>query len=75
MLVEGLGDIEYNGDPLLDFSMTNFLERIAFKNPKSQAKLSKAIKVREADVSEPANKEKSAKIDEQFFNKYFDEKQ
>lgn len=31
--------IEYGGDPLLDFGITNFLDRIAFKNPKTSDKL------------------------------------
>lgn len=27
--------LTYNGDPLLDFSLSNFLDRISYKNPKS----------------------------------------
>jgi hypothetical protein len=34
-------DIEYEGDPLLDFALGNFLDRISFKEPKSEAKLDK----------------------------------
>ena len=34
--------ISYSGDPLLDFGMANFLDRIAYKNPKSLDKLSTA---------------------------------
>jgi len=33
--------INYNGDPLLDFGLANFLDRIAYKNPKSVEKLAK----------------------------------
>jgi hypothetical protein len=33
--------INYNGDPLLDFGMANFLDRIAYKNPKSVEKIAK----------------------------------
>jgi CBF/Mak21 family len=39
-LVQGLA-IHYNGDPLLDFGIANFLDRIAYKNPKSQDKVAK----------------------------------
>jgi hypothetical protein len=31
--------IEYGGDPLLDFGIANFLDRIAYKNPKSTEKI------------------------------------
>ncbi len=58
----------------MDFSMANFLERISFKNPKSEAALKKAMKVRSADVTAPVNKERSNKVDEQFYNKYFEGK-
>jgi ribosome biogenesis protein MAK21 len=37
-LVQGL-PVSYAGDPLLDFGMANFLDRIAYKNPKSLEKL------------------------------------
>jgi len=37
-LIEGKG-IEYGGDPLLDFGIANFLDRISYKNPKSADKL------------------------------------
>ena len=33
--------INYNGDPLLDFGLANFLDRISYKNPKSVEKLAK----------------------------------
>lgn len=33
--------LSYGGDPLLDFSLSNFLDRISYKEPKSQAKLDK----------------------------------
>ena len=31
--------VTYNGDPILDFSLSNFLDRIAYKEPKSIEKL------------------------------------
>lgn len=33
--------LNYSGDPLLDFSLANFLDRISYKEPKSAAKLAK----------------------------------
>lgn len=33
--------IEYSGDPLQDFTLANFLDRIAYKEPKSAEKLQK----------------------------------
>lgn len=34
-----LGDITYNGDPLRDFSLAPFLDKFAFRNPKSTEKI------------------------------------
>ena len=31
--------IEYVGDPLLDFSIANFLDRVSYKNPKASDKI------------------------------------
>jgi ribosome biogenesis protein MAK21 len=36
---ESLGDIAYNGDPLRDFSLAPFLDKFAFRNPKSMEKI------------------------------------
>lgn len=33
--------LEYPGDPLLDFGLGNFLDRITCKNPKSEDKIQK----------------------------------
>jgi hypothetical protein len=33
--------VTYNGDPILDFSLSYFLDRIAYKEPKSIEKLEK----------------------------------
>jgi len=38
------GEISYSGDPLKDFSLSPFLDKIAFKNPKSFDRLSKQLK-------------------------------
>jgi len=38
------GGISYNGDPLKDFALSPFLDKFAFKNPKSLDKLSKKLK-------------------------------
>ena len=48
--------INYNGDPLLDFGLANFLDRIAYKNPKSAEKLAKfASSRRMAATEKPIN--------------------
>lgn len=36
--------IDYYGDPLMDFSLTRFLDRFAFKNPKKEAEEQKEIR-------------------------------
>jgi len=36
-----LGDIKYNGDPCKDFSLAPFLDRFAYRNPKSKDRESK----------------------------------
>lgn len=33
--------VNYQGDPILDFSIANFLDRISYKEPKSADKLAK----------------------------------
>jgi len=38
------GNISYTGDPLKDFALTPFLDKFAFRNPKSLEKLSKQMK-------------------------------
>jgi len=48
----------YSGDPLLDFSISNFLDRIAYKDPKSKDKLAKFADKRAAktaDYEKPVN--------------------
>ena len=74
--------IEYAGDPLLDFGIANFLDRISYKNPKSAEKLAKMKgKLRMADSEQPVNTYdfKSAILinqreEEQFLYKFFKEK-
>jgi ribosome biogenesis protein MAK21 len=34
-----IGDIEYGGDPLLDFGLAPFLDKFAYRNPKSRDRL------------------------------------
>jgi hypothetical protein len=46
--------ITYHGDPLLDFGVANFLDRISYKNPKSVEKLAKFNK-RMSAVEKPLN--------------------
>eukprot|EP00571_Detonula_confervacea_P003820 CAMPEP_0172321954 /NCGR_PEP_ID=MMETSP1058-20130122/44721_1 /TAXON_ID=83371 /ORGANISM="Detonula confervacea, Strain CCMP 353" /LENGTH=941 /DNA_ID=CAMNT_0013037581 /DNA_START=15 /DNA_END=2840 /DNA_ORIENTATION=+ len=38
------GDISYKGDPLKDFGLTPFLDKFAFRNPKSLDKMTKQLK-------------------------------
>jgi len=38
------GEISYKGDPLKDFALSPFLDKFAFRNPKSLDKLSKQLK-------------------------------
>ena len=40
--------IVYQGDPLRDFTLINFLDRFAFRNPKSKDKLKKSFKLNES---------------------------
>lgn len=48
--------ISYNGDPLLDFSLANFFDRISYKNPKSGEKLAKMRnKMRMSAIEKPIN--------------------
>jgi lipoate-protein ligase A len=44
--------IDYSGDPLLDFSISNFLDRIAYKDPKSKDKLAKFANKRSTKMSD-----------------------
>jgi ribosome biogenesis protein MAK21 len=46
--------IEYVGDPLLDFSIANFLDRISYKNPKASDKIDQFRK-RMASYEKPVN--------------------
>lgn len=36
---QNMGSIEYNGDPLKDFTLMPFLDKFAFRNPKSSQKI------------------------------------
>jgi ribosome biogenesis protein MAK21 len=71
----------YEGDPLLDFSMTNFLDRISYKNPKSKEKLTKMTQsTRMAQTELPVNQQIEEegqtlikqREEEKFFYKYFE---
>jgi ribosome biogenesis protein MAK21 len=72
--------IAYSGDPTTDFSLTSFLNRFAYKNPKKQATDSK--KHVQAPEEEPINTyefihQKASQIapDKMFFYKFFGEKE
>ena len=75
--------LTYESDPLLDFSMINFLERFSYQSPKPKlvAKL-KGRKVRMSLIQEAVNSETFAQMDdsavreeELFFKHYFHLKQ
>ena len=46
--------IDYAGDPLLDFGLSNFLDRIAYKSPKTAEKAAKH-RQRMAEYEKPVN--------------------
>ena len=46
--------IDYAGDPLLDFGLANFLDRVAYKSPKTAEKAEKYRK-RMAQYEKPVN--------------------
>jgi len=46
--------VEYVGDPLLDFSIANFLDRVSYKNPKASDKIDQFRK-RMASYEKPIN--------------------
>jgi predicted RND superfamily exporter protein len=80
--------VDYSGDPLLDFSISNFLDRISYKEPKSQEKLqkfreklNKSLKM--ASYEKPANAidfsagalPEIQRVEEEFMYKYLREAQ
>lgn len=46
--------LEYGGDPLLDFGLSNFLDRISYKTPKTDDKIKKH-RQRMAQFERPVN--------------------
>ena len=46
--------IDYAGDPLLDFGLSNFLDRITYKSPKTAEKAAKH-RQRMAEYEKPVN--------------------
>jgi len=48
--------VQYKGDPILDFTIANFLDRISYKDPKSKEKLEKfKERQRMSDYEKPVN--------------------
>ena len=73
--------LQYTGDPLLDFSLANFLDRIAYKEPKSEAKLAKFEKNRKlSEYAKPINQidleadDAELRDDEAYIVKFLQEK-
>ena len=50
-LMNGTPVEAYSGDPLLDFSISNFLDRISYKDPKSKEKVAKLAEKRSSKLS------------------------
>jgi ribosome biogenesis protein MAK21 len=78
------GSVSYNGDPLLDFSLANFYDRIAYKEPKSSDKLAKFQERQRMSVyTKPLNQidfkageqPEDQREEEQFMYKYLEEQQ
>ena len=84
------GDIAYKGDPLKDFALQPFLDKFAFRNPKSLDKLTKQLK-RGVSVAERKNglsgvsallpmndpsylESKNVSEEDSFFHKFFVER-
>jgi ribosome biogenesis protein MAK21 len=71
--------LEYPGDPLLDFGLSNFLDRISYKTPKTGDKASKH-RARMATFEKPVNqyfdgeKPTESRAEEQFLHRYFEMK-
>lgn len=74
--------INYNGDPLLDFGLANFLDRISYKNPKSLDKVAAKFQssrrmaateqpVNLIDFSKPQAEGTGDREEEQYLYKYF----
>ena len=78
-LLMGQESIEYEGDPLLDFTLVNFLDRFEYRNPKkSLINKLKGKKVRMSLVEDAVNTKEfrdkegsSVREEELFFHKYF----
>ena len=70
--------LEYGGDPLLDFGLSNFLDRISYKTPKTDDKIQKHRK-RMAQFERPVNEQIAAgkqeiRQEEKYLHKYFEMK-
>lgn len=73
----------YSGDPLLDFSTSNFLDRISYKDPKSKDKIQKFQHLRTqkmSDYEKPINeydfkngeRPDIIRVEEEFMYKYLE---
>jgi len=86
------GRIEYKGDPLKDFTLAPFLDRFAYRNPKSKDKLKAEFQLGESigerksggrglavaggvAVNDPMFLQSRTQVGEEFFYKFFAEKQ
>jgi ribosome biogenesis protein MAK21 len=74
--------IEYRGDPLQDFTLSAFLDRFSYRNPKKKDASQQGMRKKQNENQPLVNsnsflKQMSKQIrdDEMFFHKYFKEKQ
>jgi ribosome biogenesis protein MAK21 len=77
------GDIEYTGDPLRDFALAPFLDKFAYRNPKTAKKRGESVAERrksaEDEMTLPVNdpsflKRQDVDVQEEFFHKFFVER-
>jgi ribosome biogenesis protein MAK21 len=74
--------IEYRGDPLQDFTLSAFLDRFSYRNPKKKDASQQGMRKKQNDTQPLVNSNsflkqvsKDIRHDEMFFHKFFQEKQ
>ena len=71
----GQGQYEYNGDPLRDFSVGNFLDKLAYRNPKQSKRDTSDTTAQVLPVNDPSFiKIPDVDAHDRFFHHYFVER-
>lgn len=71
----GSGSYQYDGDPLRDFSVGSFLDKLAYRNPKQRARDESSSTPASVPVNDPSFVESLQVPDhDQFFHHYFVER-